>query len=94
MRKWLKIVIVFLYKSLSRVIIPHFFYQKCSIIQNLTPIAISYGIPKLLPNLHFKAIFIDPKDTNLVRAIPKLSHKILVQKIFFYVFVVGISYTT
>lgn len=47
MRKWLKIVIAFLYKSFSRVIISHFFYQKCGIIQNLIPITKGYGIPNL-----------------------------------------------
>ena len=74
MSEWLKIVIAFLYKSFSRVIISHFFYQKCGIIQNLTPITKGYGIPKLAPSLHFKAILIDSEYTDSVRTVKKSGH--------------------
>ena len=74
MSEWLKIVIVMSYGSFSRIIIPHFFYQKCGVIQYFTPITISYGIPNFVPSLHFKAIVIDSKDTDSVRAAKRLSH--------------------
>jgi hypothetical protein len=64
--------------AFPELLIPPLLYKKRGVIQYFTQITKGYGIPKLLPSLHFKAILIDFEYTNFVRTVPKLSHKIFI----------------